>query len=134
MKIFKLRIILTGLIVGCALALSSCVTPTSTFDNGPGSLLARGPLSGELGNGLDPISLSKAINAEVAALSNAATGSAVEWMGSKNTKGRVVPGQLFEVAGRTCRQYTHIIASAGVEKRDTATACMNEDKIWEPLR
>jgi surface antigen len=113
--------------------LSACVTSAS-LDKGPGALLSKGLVAGELGRGLDPQSKRKAIDAEITALSNSATGVETKWQGQKNTSGIVIPGQLFEVSGKICRRYSHEILVNGQSQSDEATACKNEDGVWEPLQ
>ncbi len=82
-----------------SLFLTACLT-TSGLETGPGALLSTGLISGELGQGLDQQARRKAIDAEVAALSNGATGTETKWTGARNTSGKVVPGQPFEVSGK----------------------------------
>ena len=120
-------------LTGMSFFLTACLT-TSGLDTGPGALLSTGLISGELGQGLDQQAKRKAIDAEVAALSNGATGTETKWTGSKNTSGKVVPGQLFEVSGKICRRYSHVVSVSGQMRSGQTTACKNEDGIWEPLQ
>lgn len=113
--------------------LSACVT-TAGLDKGPGALLSKGLVAGDLARGLDPQSKRKAIDAEIAALSNSATGVETKWKGQKGTSGKVIPGQPFEVSGKICRRYSHEIVFDGQTRSDEATACKNEDGVWEPLQ
>lgn len=122
-------LVLTGLSV----FLTACLT-TVGLEKGPGALLSTGLISGELGRDLDQKTKRKAIDAEVAALSNGATGTETKWTGAKNTSGKVVPGQPFEVSGQSCRRYTHVISVSGQIRSGQTTACKNEDGIWEPLQ
>jgi len=133
----KLRMAMNAKIIAILLTsavLTSCVSTRGALDNGTSALLASGPLSGDLGIGLDASSKRSAIQTELKALSSGQAGVPVEWVGKDGTKGRVTPGQPFEVAGRVCRQYSHAIVSGGTEKSARATACENEKKVWEPLQ
>lgn len=122
-----------AVLAGMSLFLTACLT-TAGLDTGPGALLSTGLISGELGQGLDQQARRKAIDAEVAALSKGATGTETKWTGARNTSGKVVPGQLFEVSGKICRRYTHVISVSGQTRSAQSTACKNEDGIWEPLQ
>ncbi|MGB7286197.1 MAG: hypothetical protein WBC71_04625 [Salaquimonas sp.] len=95
--------------------------------------MSKGPISGEFGQGLDIATKRKALDAEIEALSKGNAGAALKWQSEDKIEGEVTPGQQFEVSNRVCRTYSHVISGAGPTRSVQATACRNQDGLWEPL-
>ncbi len=121
-------------IIVILLGVSGCVTALDSLDQGPRVFMAKGLIGGEFGSGLDLAAKRKALDTEIEALTNGNTGAALEWSSGENVKGSVTPGQPFEVAGRVCRRYSHALSGVGIQRIEDATACVNKDGIWEPLK
>lgn len=109
--------------------LSGCVTT----GKGPGSLLSASLAATPQGQQLNQYALKKAVSAEVNALEVTPAGGAKDWRSGKAAFGRVLPGPPFEVSGRICRRFTHQITVEGVQSSRVATACKNEDDVWQPV-
>lgn len=124
---------LTVATVISSFGLAGCVTSLESLNKGPREFMAGGLIGGTFGKDLDPAAKRKALDAEIEALSNGNTGAAVNWASGNEEQGTVTPGQPFEVSGRTCRRYHHNLTGPGAQKSAEATACRNEDGIWEPL-
>lgn len=124
---------LRSLILVSPLTLTACVTGLGAIDSGPRQLMATGLLAGEFGSGLDKAAKRHALDAEIEALESGNAGASTSWKSGKEYSGEVTPGQPFEVSGRICRRYNHRIKVDGLSRSADATACRNQEGLWEPL-
>jgi len=72
-------------------------------------------------------------NAEKKALNGAETGSVIKWQGSSGNYGSVVPGSIFSINGKTCRDLTHTVYMQGVPEIINGTACKDSQGRWDIL-
>ncbi len=72
-------------------------------------------------------------NAEKQALNGAETGSIIKWQGRSGNYGSVVPGSIFSINGKTCRDLTHTVYLQGVPEILNGTACKDSKGRWEIL-
>lgn len=103
------------------------------LESGPREYMAKGLIGSSFADGLDTAAKRKALDAEIDALSKGNTGAGTEWTSGKTAKGIVTPGQPFEVFDRTCRRYKHQLFLGSTQRTAEATACRNDDGIWQPL-
>jgi len=95
--------------------------------------IAGGLIGGGIGRNLDQQSRSAALAAEYNALERGSPGQPVEWRGTGETYGEVVPQQTYQVGSQNCRRYTHTIYVDGQPQQAAGTACRNADGTWQPL-
>jgi len=121
------------LLIAMAQILVACTTLGLSSEDNPKLALGKGILAGPLGEGLDDVSMRKAIAAELKALSDNTPGKPVNWKSIKNREGTVVAGPAFEISSSVCKRYSHEIRIGGRTSSADGTACRNDDGVWLPL-
>lgn len=114
------------------LILSGCQT-AGQVDKGPGSALAQRLTADAHSAKLSKAALRRAVAAERIALDARAPGTSATWKVGKDFSGEVLPGQTFEVAGKACRRFEHVIVVSRNSQTSSATACREENGDWVPL-
>jgi surface antigen len=111
----------------------------SQFGGGTGERVAAGlagaAVGGLIGNrigaAMDDEDKRRAYAAQVQALENGRTGTAVAWKNPDSGRyGSIVPGKAYESNGLQCRPYTHTIYIDGRPQVARGNACRNPDGTW----
>jgi surface antigen len=111
----------------------------SQFGGGTGEHIAAGlagaAIGGLIGNrigaSMDDDDKRRAYAAQVQALENGRSGTAVAWKNPDSGRyGSIVPGPAYESNGLQCRPYTHTIYIDGRPEVARGKACRNPDGTW----
>ncbi len=114
----------------------------SQFGGGTGERLAAGvagaAIGGLIGNrigaSMDDEDKQRAYAAQMQALENGRSGTAVAWKNPDSGRyGSVVPGPAYQANGQQCRQYTHTIYIDGRPQVARGSACRNPDGTWTAI-
>ncbi len=91
-----------------------------------------GIVGSEIGRSMDQQDKLLAQKAELQALEQGQTGSAVPWRNPDNGRyGEVVPSKPYRRGPDDCRDYTHTVYIDGRPQTMRGTACRNSDGSWK---
>jgi surface antigen len=111
----------------------------SQFGGGTGERVAAGlagaAIGGLIGNrigaSMDDEDKRRAYAAQMQALENGKSGTAVAWRNPDSGRyGSIVPGAAYQQNGMQCRPYTHTIYIDGRPQVARGNACRNPDGTW----
>lgn len=90
-----------------------------------------GLIGGRLGADLSRKDHLYGLEAEYRALETAPAGQPVTWEDEgTDSSGRVVAAQPYRVGSQDCRQYSHTVDIADIQRSAKGTACRNDDGSW----
>jgi surface antigen len=139
------------LLLFAALALAGCDRTTGiasgvdSFTGGLGSRFGRadgaaaavikaamgGLIAPKIGALLNDDDIRLALEAELYALDNGASGAPVPWRNPASGRfGNIVPGPAYAKQGATCRGYSHTVTVGGQLEIARGTACRAPDGPW----
>ena len=112
--------------------ISAPATPSQSANTG---ISGGGLVGGAFGAKLDKSDKQVALDAEYKALEYGKGSEAIDWASASGaTGGKVIAGQPYRVGSQDCRQYSHMITTAGVDQSSRGTACRNPDGTWTLLQ
>lgn len=122
-----------GLVVVAALALAACQSAAGVPGIGgqADDTMRPGLATEEIRGMFTGTARKLALQAEFKALQFGPTGAPVAWEGRGERRGSVIPGPVYRIGSRDCRDYTHTFYVGDEATVRKGTACRREESDWK---